>query len=204
MPIVCTRTHRESNKCTRLHRVHSAHTNKRGYEKSVPVLSVVAKNGPFENVTHDDCRLQQHIHVHSRCQKEWNTKQNRNRHRRNGAHILAYFPMITALDPHAGEPFGLLERSGELCGYHFSWWRHQMETFSALLAICAGNSPVPGEIPTDRPVTRSFDVFFDLRLINDWVNNREAGDLRRHVDHYDVSVMCYFIACLISTSQIVF
>ena len=43
------------------------------------------------------------------------------------------------------------------------WWRHQMETFSALLAICAGNSPVPGEFPTQRPVTRSFDVYFDLR-----------------------------------------
>ena len=46
----------------------------------------------------------------------------------------------------------------------FTWWRHQMETFSALLAICAGNSPVPGEFPAQRPVTRSFDVFFDLRL----------------------------------------
>ena len=43
------------------------------------------------------------------------------------------------------------------------WWRHQMETFSALLAICAGNSPVPGEFPAQRPVTRSCDVFFDLR-----------------------------------------
>ena len=38
-----------------------------------------------------------------------------------------------------------------------------METFSALLAICAGNSPLPGEFPAQRPVTRSFDVFFDLR-----------------------------------------
>ena len=38
-----------------------------------------------------------------------------------------------------------------------------METFSALLAICAENSPVPGEFPTQRPVTRSFDVYFDLR-----------------------------------------
>ena len=44
-----------------------------------------------------------------------------------------------------------------------SWWRHQMEIFSALLAICAGNSPVTGEFPTQRPVTRSFDVYFDLR-----------------------------------------
>ena len=47
---------------------------------------------------------------------------------------------------------------------HNAWWRHQMETFSALLAICAGNSPVPGDFPTQRPVTRSFDVFFNLCL----------------------------------------
>ena len=46
-----------------------------------------------------------------------------------------------------------------------------METFSALLAICAGNSPVTGEFPTQRPVTRSFDVFFDLRL-----NKRGGGE----------------------------
>ena len=46
----------------------------------------------------------------------------------------------------------------------FSWWRYQMETFSALLALCAGNSPVTYEFPAQRPVTRSFDVFFDLRL----------------------------------------
>ena len=45
-----------------------------------------------------------------------------------------------------------------------TWWRHLMETFSAWLAICAGNSPVPGEFTAQRPVTRSFDVFFDLRL----------------------------------------
>ena len=39
-----------------------------------------------------------------------------------------------------------------------------METFSALLAMCAGNSQVTGEFPTQRPVTRGFDVFCDLRL----------------------------------------
>ena len=44
------------------------------------------------------------------------------------------------------------------------WWRHQRETFSALLALCAGNSPVTGEFPAQRPVTRSVDVFFDLPL----------------------------------------
>ena len=54
--------------------------------------------------------------------------------------------------------------------YVYSWWRYQMETFSALLAICAGNSPVPGEFPAQRPVTRNFDVFFDLnkRLSKQW------------------------------------
>ena len=44
-----------------------------------------------------------------------------------------------------------------------TWWRHQMEVFSALLALCAGNSLVAGEFPAKRLVTRSFDVFFDLR-----------------------------------------
>ena len=39
-----------------------------------------------------------------------------------------------------------------------------METFSALLDLCAGNSPVTGEFPAQRPVTWSFDVSFDLRL----------------------------------------
>ena len=39
-----------------------------------------------------------------------------------------------------------------------------METCSALLTLCAGNSPVTGEFPAQRPVTRSFDIFFDLRL----------------------------------------
>ena len=82
----------------------------------------------------------------------------------------------------------------------FAWWRHEMETFSVLLAICAGivwvlreahwhweglshshgdvikwklftallaicaeNSPVPGEFPAQKPMTRNFDGFFDLR-----------------------------------------
>ena len=39
-----------------------------------------------------------------------------------------------------------------------------METFSALLAPCAENFPVTGELPAERPVTRNFDVLFDLRL----------------------------------------
>ena len=61
----------------------------------------------------------------------------------------------------------------------WSWWRHPMETFSALLALCEGNSPVTVEFFTQRPVTRSFDI-----------NNREAGNLSRHRAHYDVTVIC--------------
>ena len=54
------------------------------------------------------------------------------------------------------------EARGRKAGHE--WWRHQMETFSALPALCAGNSPVAGEFPTQRPVMRSFDVFLNLRL----------------------------------------
>ena len=52
-----------------------------------------------------------------------------------------------------------------------TWWRHQMETFSAVLALCAGNSPVPGEFPAQRPVTRSFYVSFDL-CPNKWLSKQ--------------------------------
>ena len=45
-----------------------------------------------------------------------------------------------------------------------SWWRHQMETFSALLTLCEGKPPVTDEFPSRRPVTQNFDVFFVLRL----------------------------------------
>ena len=45
-----------------------------------------------------------------------------------------------------------------------SWWRHQMEAYSALLTLCEGNPPVTGGFPSQKPVTRSFDVFVDLGL----------------------------------------
>ena len=54
------------------------------------------------------------------------------------------------------------------------WWRHPMETFSATLALCAGNSPVTGEFPAQWPLTRSFDVYFDLRL-NKPLNKQSWG-----------------------------
>ena len=70
---------------------------------------------------------------------------------------------------------------------------HQMETFSALLAIFAGNSPVPGEFPAQRPVARGFDIFFDVRL-NKRLSKQSWGwwfetlscPLRRHCNAIDV------------------
>ena len=55
-------------------------------------------------------------------------------------------------------------QNSDLTDMNWSWWRHAMQTFSTLLAICVENSPVMGEFPAQRPVTRSSDVFFDLRL----------------------------------------
>ena len=62
------------------------------------------------------------------------------------------------------------------------WWRHQMETFSAWLALCAGNSP-------QRPVARCFDVFFDLRENKrlskqswGWWFETSSSSLWRHCD----------------------
>ena len=48
--------------------------------------------------------------------------------------------------------------------FFIPWWRHQMKIFSALLDLCDGNPPVTGGFPSQRPVMRSFKVFFDLRL----------------------------------------
>ena len=69
------------------------------------------------------------------------------------------------------------------------WWRHQMETFSALLALCAGNSPVPGEFPAQTPVTRSFGAFFDLRLIKRLSKHSRGWWFETLSRHYDVIVM---------------
>ena len=71
-----------------------------------------------------------------------------------------------------------------------SWWRHQMETFSALLAICAGNSPVTGEFPAQKASDAKLWCFLwfgpEKRLSK---QPCETGDLRRHLAHYDVTVM---------------
>ena len=71
-----------------------------------------------------------------------------------------------------------------------------METISVLFALCAGNSPVTGEFPAQRPVTRSFDVFFDLQLNKRLSKQSWGWWFETHRAHYDVIVM---IACIPST-----
>ena len=75
-----------------------------------------------------------------------------------------------------------------------SWWRHQMKTFSDLLALCAENSPVTA----DKGQWHGSLIFSLIcNWINGWVYNREVGDLRPHRTHYNVIVMCGF--CLLWT-----
>ena len=69
-----------------------------------------------------------------------------------------------------------------------SWWRHQMETFSALLALCAGNSLVPVNYPHKGQWRGALMFSLICAWINRWVNNGEAGDFRRYRTHYDVIV----------------
>ena len=66
-----------------------------------------------------------------------------------------------------------------------SWWRHHMEILSALLALCAGNSPAIHKGQWCGVLMFSLIC----ASTNDWVNNRDAGDLRRHHAHYNVTVM---------------
>ena len=85
--------------------------------------------------------------------------------------------------------------------YSESLWRHQTETFSASLAICAGISPIPVNSPQKGQWRGALMISLIYAWINGWINNGEGGDLRRHRTHYDVTVMNYTIA--IYTEQFV-
>ena len=78
--------------------------------------------------------------------------------------------MYTGIEP---SELRRLKRSAKRI-YNLPWWRHQMEAFTALLAICAGNSPITGEFPAERAMTRGFDIFFDLRL-NEQLSKQSWG-----------------------------
>ena len=71
--------------------------------------------------------------------------------------------------------------------YTHSWWRHQMETFSALLALCAGIDRSPVNSPHKGQWRGALKFFLMGAWIHGWVNNREDADLRRHHAHHDVT-----------------
>ena len=79
----------------------------------------------------------------------------------------------------------------------FSWWRYHMETFSALMTFCKGNTSVTGGFPSQRPVTRSFDVFFDLRrnkrLRKQWRRRWFETLLRSLWRHCNVKLVWFLI-----------
>ena len=65
-----------------------------------------------------------------------------------------------------------------------------METFSALLVLCAGSFyQSPANYPHKGQWHGALMFSFICDWINSWVHNREAGDLRRHRAHFDVIVM---------------
>ena len=77
--------------------------------------------------------------------------------------------------------------------FHGIWWRHQMEIFFALLALCVWNSPVTGEFPSQRPVTWSFWCFlWSHTWTNGWVNNWDATVLHNFSWHLVISIQFLF------------
>ena len=67
-----------------------------------------------------------------------------------------------------------------------------METFSTLLALREGNPLVTVGFPSQRPLTWSFDVFFELLNLKSWANNGDASDFWCHHTHYDATLMKSF------------
>ena len=69
------------------------------------------------------------------------------------------------------------------------WWRHQMETFSALLAFVKGIHWSPMDSPHKGQWRRTLMFSLICAWTNAWANNRDADDLRHHRAHYDVTVI---------------
>ena len=69
-----------------------------------------------------------------------------------------------------------------------TWWRHQMETFSRYWSFARGIHRSPVNSPHKGQWHGALMFSLIRARINGWVNNGEAGDLRRHRSHYDVSV----------------
>ena len=103
-----------------------------------------------------------------------------------------YKQISTHLNPDRTTSRAMKILNADVLCFQRPWWRHQMETFSALLGLCAGNSLVTGEFPSQKPVTRSFDVFFDLGL-----NKRLSKQSRRW--YFETPSCSLWRHCIVST-----
>ena len=117
------------------------------------------------------------------------------RPRRIQVSLRLYLLMMPPPTSNPPTPPGIVTTPGGI-----SWWRHQMETFSALLGLCVGNSQLTDEILSQRPVLRSSDVFFDLRM-NKRLSKRSWGwwfetSSRSLWRHCNVYLTIYLSICL--------
>ena len=86
------------------------------------------------------------------------------------------------------------------------WWRHQIETFSALLTLCDGESAVDRWISFVKPSDADLWCYlWSAPEPKAEANNRDTGDLRGHGAHYDVTVMnnvrVLHCACIMMVAQ---
>ena len=107
--------------------------------------------------------------------------------------ILAQTDGPNGIGGHQHGPSGLPLLTFLVAVWDIPWWRHQMETFSALLAVCAGIHRSPVNSPHKGQWRGALMFSLVCAWINGWGNNREADDLRRHCAHYDVTVIWMLI-----------
>ena len=79
---------------------------------------------------------------------------------------------------------------------HEKRWRHQIETFSAYLALCEDNPVVTAVLPHKGHWRETLIFPRICAWANGWINNRDAGELKRHRAHYDVTVLVQQIMAL--------
>ena len=71
----------------------------------------------------------------------------------------------------------------------YTWWRHQWKHFPCYWTFVRGIHRSPVNSPHKGQWRGALMFSLICARINGWVNNREAGDLRRYSGHYDVTVM---------------
>ena len=76
----------------------------------------------------------------------------------------------------------------------YQWWRHEMETLSALLNHCHGKHLSPANSLHKWPAMRTFDVSLTLTQKNCLSNTPVAGDVRRDDSHV-TSLWCVWHYC---------